>query len=216
MTDVTQIRGYRNNNPGNIRLSSDKWQGLALEQTDKEFFQFKDVTYGIRALARVLIRYQDSYKLTTAKDFITRYAPPSENNTDAYVAAILKWTGFQADQRINVHTYCDLEALVKAIINFELSVQPYTDAQIAKGLVLAGVEPAKQPLSQTSTVKGQQVVAVGVVLSGVMDSLNGVKDQIEPLIPYADTLKYVFLVISLVGVAYTVWQRFDARRKGIA
>ena len=33
-------RGIRNNNPGNIRLSKDKWQGLRQEQTDGTFFQF--------------------------------------------------------------------------------------------------------------------------------------------------------------------------------
>lgn len=33
-------RGLRNNNPGNIRLSKDKWQGLRERQEDKEFFQF--------------------------------------------------------------------------------------------------------------------------------------------------------------------------------
>lgn len=34
-------RGLRNNNPGNLRLSKDKWQGLRLVQTDKEFFSLK-------------------------------------------------------------------------------------------------------------------------------------------------------------------------------
>ena len=33
-------RGLRNCNPGNIRISTDKWLGLREEQTDKEFFQF--------------------------------------------------------------------------------------------------------------------------------------------------------------------------------
>ena len=30
-------RGIRNHNPGNLRRSADPWQGLAPEQTDKEF-----------------------------------------------------------------------------------------------------------------------------------------------------------------------------------
>lgn len=29
-------RGLRNNNPGNIRLSKDKWQGLRERQEDKD------------------------------------------------------------------------------------------------------------------------------------------------------------------------------------
>lgn len=43
-------RGLRNNNPGNIRLSKDKWQGLRERQEDKEFFQFVSIEWGYRAL----------------------------------------------------------------------------------------------------------------------------------------------------------------------
>ena len=34
-------RGIRNNNPLNIRHSKDKWQGIAITQTDKSFVQFQ-------------------------------------------------------------------------------------------------------------------------------------------------------------------------------
>lgn len=40
-------RGLRNNNPGNIRLSKDKWQGLRERQEDKEFFQFVSIEWGL-------------------------------------------------------------------------------------------------------------------------------------------------------------------------
>lgn len=39
-------RGLRNNNPGNLRLSKDKWQGLRAVQTDKAFFQFETMAHG--------------------------------------------------------------------------------------------------------------------------------------------------------------------------
>ena len=45
-----QPRGIRNNNPGNIRRNGDPWQGLAKDQTDREFFTFQSAVYGIRAL----------------------------------------------------------------------------------------------------------------------------------------------------------------------
>jgi seryl-tRNA synthetase len=55
-------RGIRNNNPGNIRRNGDPWQGLAERQGDVEFFTFKTIPiYGIRALARTLIAYQDKH-----------------------------------------------------------------------------------------------------------------------------------------------------------
>lgn len=34
-------RGLRNNNPGNIRTTKDKWQGLREKQTDKDFFSLQ-------------------------------------------------------------------------------------------------------------------------------------------------------------------------------
>ena len=45
-------RGLSNNNPGNIRLSKDKWQGLRERQEDKEFFQIVSIEWGYRALMR--------------------------------------------------------------------------------------------------------------------------------------------------------------------
>ncbi len=47
-------RGIRNNNPLNIEHSQSKWQGMAVEQTDKRFVQFKSMTWGIRAAFKTL------------------------------------------------------------------------------------------------------------------------------------------------------------------
>ena len=81
-------RGIRNHNPGNLRRSADPWQGLAAEQSDAEFFQFASAKWGIRALARTLIAYQDRVGLKTIKQMIGRWAPPNENDTGAYVRAV--------------------------------------------------------------------------------------------------------------------------------
>src|SRR3990167_2174428 len=81
-------RGIRNHNPGNLRRSKDPWQGLATSQTDPNFFQFKSAVWGIRALARTLITYQDKYRLSNVHDIILRWAPPMENNTGAYINAV--------------------------------------------------------------------------------------------------------------------------------
>lgn len=81
-------RGIRNNNPGNIRRSKDKWHGLRDEQTDPEFFQFVSPAYGYRALIRTLQNYRRLRGCVTLKDFITRWAPPVENDTAAYLRAV--------------------------------------------------------------------------------------------------------------------------------
>lgn len=46
-------RGLRNNNPGNIRLSTTKWQG-EVKGPDPVFCTFRSMPYGYRALMKVL------------------------------------------------------------------------------------------------------------------------------------------------------------------
>ena len=56
----------RNNNPGNIRLG-DKWNGLSAHQDDGSFCQFDEVDYGIRAIYRTLVTYEDKYNIRTVR-----------------------------------------------------------------------------------------------------------------------------------------------------
>ena len=90
MTD----RGFRNNNPGNIDRGTIKWQGMAADQSsDPRFVVFTDPKWGIRAIARLMLTYSNQYGLHTVRGLIGRWAPPSENNTDAYVSSVCQWTG---------------------------------------------------------------------------------------------------------------------------
>lgn len=83
-------RGLRNNNPGNIRLSKDRWQGLKEKQEDSEFFQFVSIEWGYRALIRTLQNYRRIYGCKTLVDFINRWAPPCENNTSSYITRVCR------------------------------------------------------------------------------------------------------------------------------
>ena len=81
-------RGIRNCNPGNIRLSKDRWQGLREEQTDPAFFQFIAPMWGYRALIRTLQNYRKKHHCQTIADFIGRWAPEVENNTSGYISRV--------------------------------------------------------------------------------------------------------------------------------
>lgn len=87
---MTTPRGLRNCNPGNLRLSKDKWQGLRAVQTDKAFFQFETMVHGYRALIRTLQNYRKLHKCQTIADFINRYAPKIENNTSGYIQRVCR------------------------------------------------------------------------------------------------------------------------------
>lgn len=78
-------RGLRNNNPGNIRITKDKWQGLKEKQEDKSFFQFTEMKWGYRALIRTLQNYRKRHGCQMVSDFIHRWAPENENNTAGYI-----------------------------------------------------------------------------------------------------------------------------------
>ena len=96
-----EARGIRNNNPLNIRRSGDKWQGLKAQQEDREFFQFSEMKYGWRAAFKLLCHtYYGKYKLKTIRALITRWAPPKENNTEAYIRRVTDRIGIGPDREL--------------------------------------------------------------------------------------------------------------------
>lgn len=212
-------RGIRNNNPGNIRKSKDPWQGLAEKQTDKEFLTFQSPIYGIRALARILISYQDKYMLNTIEKIVSRWAPPVENDTKAYINAVAQQAGFAASEKLNLHSFDHLLPLVKAIITHENGQQPYTEAQLTKALVLAGVEPEQRNLQQTRTVRGGQAATAATVsvavVEAVKENIDPAKEALLQLVPYLETAKWLLLVVTLIGIGVMIWARIDDRNKGL-
>ncbi len=211
--------GIRNNNPGNLRRGSDKWQGLADPQTDPAYCTFKSPIYGIRALARTLIAYQVVHNLRTIREIIGRWAPTSENDTVMYIKAVTETTGFTPDQALDMHAYNDLKPLVLAIIKQENGQQPYTAAQVDKALVLAGVEPPSKNLQQSRTVKGGQAATAATVglgaLESIRDGLAPAQDTLQTLVPYLDIAKWLLLAITLIGIGVMLWARIDDYRKGL-
>jgi len=125
-------RGIRNNNPGNIRYDRTLWVGQT-GQDDGGFITFDTPEHGIRALAKVLISYQTKHGLTTIGQMINRWAPPVENDTDAYVVAVCKACSASPNNPYTL-TPSRLATLAKAIIHQENGEQPYSDAVIEAGV----------------------------------------------------------------------------------
>jgi hypothetical protein len=87
-------RGYRNNNPGNIRKSNSMWLGKVEKGSDGAFEQFVSMEYGLRAMMKLLIKYLVKYKAEDIRGIIERWAPASENDVSAYVATVVNRSGF--------------------------------------------------------------------------------------------------------------------------
>jgi hypothetical protein len=55
------------------------------------------MAYGYRAAFKVLQNYRVLYDCMTLRQYIQRWAPPIENNTDAYVSSVARTAGVNPD-----------------------------------------------------------------------------------------------------------------------
>ncbi len=141
MTGQKLPRGVKNRNPGNIDRTGTKWQGMASDQSsDPRFIVFEAPEWGIRAIVRVLRTYYDKHGLRTVKGIINRWAPPVENDTEAYYVTVAKKLGVDPGEQIDIDDLDTLRTLVKAIIRHENGRGPepdggwYSDDVIDEGI----------------------------------------------------------------------------------
>lgn len=211
------------NNPGNIRYTpANKWQGAAEPPQHGAFCAFTTPAYGIRALAVVLVTFQDKHDCHNVRDIISRYAPPADlNPTELYIRNVCSWTGFDPLQAIDVHTYADAKALVMAIIHQEQDAQPYTDMQINEGLKLAGIV---KPVAETNTKSAASSPLVitgglGVTMTAIQQVLGNVAPVWDKINAMGIDPRYVMgaagLCAAIVG-AYLIIEWIKRRQQGLA
>ena len=88
MSKFQDSLAYRNCNPLNIRFSKDtNWMGSKLKSS-KGFVVFAAFSFGYRAAVMILRSYAKR-GLKTVPQIIETWAPRSENNTVAYIKAVL-------------------------------------------------------------------------------------------------------------------------------
>jgi hypothetical protein len=215
-------RGERNNNPGNIeRSAANKWQGrlsdadyrntTEFRQNGGRFEVFSSGVWGIRALAVLLIAYQDRHGLRTTRGIVTRWAPGHENDTGAYVDHVAKLTGFMKDAMLDLHSYAHLAPLVKAIITHENGRCVYSQAQIDEGLLKAGVQPpGDRRVVHGGADKAKTVAAVAgggtALLATAVDGLQQAAPAVPIIRDIADLPWWLLLAgAGAAAVAVVVW-----------
>ena len=90
---MSDPRGIRNNNPGNIKYNSaNNWLGKipGPQNTDpgRTFEQFTDLKYGLRAMLILLKKYYINDNLKTIKGIINKWDPGSTSSGSGYVPYI--------------------------------------------------------------------------------------------------------------------------------
>lgn len=115
------IRGVRNNNPGNLIITSIPWQGKIpkVQNTDKKFEQFINLEFGIRAQLKDIIHDINKGK-NTVKKLISEYAPSNENDTTAYINSVCKSINVTPNQPLTIINVQFLLNLSRAIYKVEL------------------------------------------------------------------------------------------------
>ncbi len=98
----------RNNNPLNIRATSDKWQGLATPPTRDGFFNFISVEYCYRAAKIIILSSYASRGIVTLSEVISSWAPSFENNTGNYIYFVSNKSGIAKNERITQNNIAKL------------------------------------------------------------------------------------------------------------
>ena len=221
-------RGIRNANPLNIRVSRDQWQGLSPKQSDDEFFTFETPEWGIRAAARTLQTYQERHGIDTLRYVISRWAPPSENDTSAYITAVSIWADIEPDDQLAMTDYDTVYRLLRAMVRMENGKPPedrdpawYEPEVWERGLRLAGLSPSK-PLSKSRTTRGVATSAAGGLSAAITVLIDkfGVAPDLANQLPAvlsgmdSQTVTLISLVIVIGGAMFAGLARRDDKLNG--
>ena len=101
----------QNNNPGNLRLAG---QPGAVEG-EGGFAAFASPGQGLRALTRQVVLDTQTRGMSL-EDFLNKYAPPSENETNKYINFVERQTGLDAKGKV---PESKIPQLVQAIVRME-------------------------------------------------------------------------------------------------
>jgi len=121
------------NNPGNIRPGNDFNGEVGVV---KGFSQFDTMTNGIRAYFKNLHAAMYKHGRKTIEAYITAYAPPSENDTNSYIATMATDTGITSTEPIPTDSdfLCKFARTQFVIENGREEADKISDEDIAAGL----------------------------------------------------------------------------------
>ena len=94
------------NNIFNIRKGA-KWLGVTGER--KGFAEFDNTEHAVRAWLLLMRTYRRRYGCRTIRQIVTRYAPPSENDTRGYIGHCCRYLLMDQDDELLLDMeYCQL------------------------------------------------------------------------------------------------------------
>lgn len=211
-------RGIRNNNPGNIKFDGTAWQGLASPRHDGTFCRFKSAAFGLRAMIRILITYQDKRRavdgsaIDTVREIIERWAPPSDNNpTESYIQKICKDLQIEEDEIIDIHNYEVARPLLQGIVEFENGYNPYKNRQYDKALALAGIE-FKKPVKKSKTAMAATATAGATGVAMITEHLETFAELSPLASQFSQWGPYLLAAAAIGFCAWIIKIRIDKNK----
>lgn len=139
-------KNIANNNPGNIRYNPEL---LGCVGDVNGFCRFESLGYGYRAILVLLNTYYDKYNLSTIKDILYRYCPPTQCDTEGYIRLLSSESGFSPSQKLNKE---DLVRLVPGIAKQENSIDISLEEVVH---LINQTEDTKIAIEDSVTKKGE-------------------------------------------------------------
>lgn len=135
---ANEPRGIRNNNPGNLNYVGQSGATLEDHATPR-FARFNSAFEGFAALGKQIKAYYNGtskaagyQKLQSVEDIISRFAPASENNTQAYINKLSKMLGVGRGDSLNIQDPQVLATLMNGITQIENGKNPYAPDMVLK------------------------------------------------------------------------------------
>lgn len=106
-------------------------------------------------------------------------------------------TGQYPEGRVNVWTVDDQYKVTYRVVK-----------TLTEGEALELMRP--RSMSESRTLRGGIVATTSTIGAVASETAS----EVLPLVPYVDTLKYLFVALSLAGIAYSMYARMDDWKKG--
>jgi hypothetical protein len=199
------VRNWRNNNPGNIEYG-DFAKSFGAVGADPRFAVFPTLESGMKAKEELLFGNRSRYAGLSVTDALNRYAPPTENNTAAYIKSVTEAVGVTPDTILSKLNSAQKQSFLDAVTKVEgfktgKVVQAATGGIVRanpEGVMVqageAGMNEAFVPLPDGKTIpvqiagSNQQLDLMSAQLSKLDDMVRVMQSQLsvsERILKYA-------------------------------
>jgi hypothetical protein len=197
MPDLKTPLGVTNCNPLNVRAFHETWDGQTGEESG--YVKFSKPEFGVRAAGIILLGYQKRGK-NSLRAIIATFAPPSENSTTIYIENVSKWTGWGADDALDLSNLDTLVTLLKAMSRQEVGPGRFPDSVFETGAKLALEKKRIKPTAE----RVKEGVAAASGAAAVAQPINDALGVLQPLTDYP-VIRYVVLALVVASLGLAVW-----------